>query len=42
MTDSEEAMDVDQLMEEYDLDTSRLRKLKGTVGTVAMLIAIAM
>ena len=42
ITDSEDAMDVDQLMEEYDLDTSRLRKLKGTIGTIAMIIAIAM
>lgn len=42
ITDSEDAMDVNQLMEEYDLDTSRLRKLKGTIGTIAMLIAIAM
>ncbi len=42
ITESDVAMDVDQLMEEYDLDTSRLRKLKGTIGQIAMLIAIAM
>ena len=42
ITESDVAIDVDQLMEEYDLDTSRLRKLKGTIGQIAMLIAIAM
>ena len=42
ITESEDAMDVDQLMEEYDLDTSRARKLTGIMGTITMVIAIAM
>ena len=42
ITDSVEALDVDQLMEEFDLETSRLRKLKGNIGKIAMVIAIAM
>ena len=42
ITESEVALDVNELMEEYDLDTSRLRKLKGNIGKIAILIAIAM
>lgn len=37
-----EALDVDQLMEEYDKETSKLRKLKGNVAKFATVIAIAM
>lgn len=42
MTNSEEALDVDSLMEEYDLETSRLRKLSGPIGKFATVLAIAM
>ncbi len=42
ITESEVALDVDKLMEEYDKETSSLRKLKGIVGKIAMVIAIAM
>ncbi len=42
ITESDVAMDVDQLMDQYDKETGKLRKLKGTIGTVAMLVAIAM
>lgn len=42
ITESDLAMDVDHLMDQYDKETGRLRKLKGTIGTIAMLIAIAM
>ncbi len=37
-----EALDVDQLMEEFDKDTSKLRKLKGNVAKFGTVIAIAM
>ncbi len=37
-----EAMDVDSLMEEFDKETSRLRKLKGTISMIVSVIAIAM
>lgn len=37
-----EALDVDQLMEEYDKETSKLRKLKGNVAKFGTVIAIAM
>ncbi|MDR7869778.1 MAG: TRAP transporter permease [Tissierellaceae bacterium] len=40
ITESEVAMDVDQLMEEYDLDTSKLRKVSGNIGKFISLIAI--
>ncbi|NLY45798.1 MAG: TRAP transporter permease [Tissierella sp.] len=33
-------MDVDQLLEEYDLDTSKLRKPTGNIGKIIALIAI--
>ena len=42
ITESEDAMDVDKLMEEYDMDTSRARKLSGIMGKITMLIAIGM
>ena len=42
ITQSQEAMDVDKLMEEYDLDTSRARKLTGIMGKLTMFIAIGM
>ncbi len=37
-----EALDVDQLMEEFDKETSKLRKLKGNVAKFGTVIAIAM
>ena len=37
-----EAMDVDSLMEEFDKETSRLRKLKVTISMIVSVIAIAM
>lgn len=40
ITESEDAMDVDQLLEEYDLDTSKLRKPTGNIGKIIALIAI--
>lgn len=42
ITESEVALDVDKLMEEYDKETSSLRKLAGTIGRIAALIAIVM
>lgn len=42
ITESEVAMDVDKLMEEFDKETSSLRKLKGSIGKIATIIAIAM
>lgn len=42
ITESAEAMDVDSLMEEYDLETSKLRKLAGPIGKITAIIAIAM
>lgn len=38
----EEALDVDLLMESYDKEASKLRKMKGTLSKVVMIIAIAM
>ncbi|MDX9917086.1 MAG: TRAP transporter permease [Gudongella sp.] len=37
-----EGLDVDQLMEEFDKDTSKLRKLGGPVGLFVTVLAIAM
>lgn len=42
ITESDVAMDVDDLMEEYDLETSKLRKLTGPIGKITTLIAIVM
>lgn len=42
ITESDVAMDVDELMEEYDLETSKLRKLTGPVAKITSIIAIAM
>lgn len=42
MTESDVALDVDQLMDEYDKETSRLRKLKGKVNYIVMILAILM
>src|SRR5690606_29344405 len=42
ITESEVALDVDKLMEEYDKETSSLRKLKGSIGKIAAIIAIVM
>lgn len=42
MTESDVAMDVDELMQEYDLETSKLRDLKGLAAKVTTVIAIAM
>lgn len=42
ITESEVAMDVDKLMEEYDIETSRSRKLTGIVGKMTTVIAILM
>ncbi len=42
ITESDVAMDVDDLMEEYDLETSKLRKLTGPIAKITTLIAIAM
>ncbi len=42
ITESDVAMDVDELMEEYDLETSKLRKLTGPIGKITSIIAIAM
>lgn len=41
-TESTGAMDVDELMDEYDKETSRLRKLTGILKTVAAVLAIGM
>src|SRR5699024_10245140 len=35
-------MDVDELMEEYDAETSKIRKLRGPIAQITTLIAIAM
>ncbi|HZH93275.1 MAG TPA: C4-dicarboxylate ABC transporter permease, partial [Tissierellaceae bacterium] len=35
-------LDVDSLMESYDKEASKLRKLKGAFSTIVMVIAIAM
>ena len=37
-----EGLDVDQLMLEYDKDTSKLRQLGGPVGMIVSVLAIAM
>lgn len=42
ITESDVAMDVDQLMAEYDMETSRLRNLTGPMGKITAAIAIAM
>ncbi|HHT20615.1 MAG TPA: TRAP transporter permease [Tissierellia bacterium] len=42
LTESAEAMDVDELLETYDKETSSLRKLTGIIAPIATLIAIAM
>lgn len=42
ITESDVAMDVDELMEEYDLETSKLRKLTGPLAKITTIIAIAM
>lgn len=42
LSEHSEAMDVDELLEEYDKETGRLRKLTGIIGKIAFLIAIAM
>lgn len=42
LTESAEAMDVDELLETYDKETSSLRKLGGILGTIATVLAIAM
>ena len=42
ITESEVALDVDKLMEEFDKETSSLRKLSGNIGKIAAIIAIAM
>ncbi|MCK9216845.1 MAG: TRAP transporter permease [Firmicutes bacterium] len=42
ITESDVAMDVDQLMDQYDKETGKLRKLKGIIGTFTMLVAIGM
>ncbi|MDU1177167.1 MAG: C4-dicarboxylate ABC transporter permease, partial [Peptoniphilus harei] len=36
------AMDVDELMEQYDLETSKLRKLTGKVALFITIVAILM
>lgn len=42
ITESDVAMDVDELMAEYDMETSRLRNLRGPLGKITAIIAIAM
>lgn len=42
ITDSEDAMNVDDLMEEFDAETSRSRKFKGKFALVVSIIAVAM
>lgn len=42
ITESEVSMDVDKLMEEFDIETSKSRKLTGIVGTITTIIAILM
>jgi len=40
ITESDVALDVDELLEEYDLDTSKLRKPTGMIAKVVAIIAI--
>ncbi len=42
ITESDVAMDVDKLLEEYDMDASKSRKLTGLLGKITTYIAIAM
>lgn len=42
ITETDVAMDVDQLLEEYDADASKARKLTGNLGKITALIAILM
>lgn len=42
ITESNLAMDVDELLEEFDKDASKSRKLTGLLGKIAAIIAIAM
>lgn len=42
ITESDVALDVDDLMGQYDKETGKLRRLKGTIGIIAMVIAILM
>lgn len=42
MTESELALDVDKLMEEFDSEASKVRKLTGILGKVTAVIAIIM
>ncbi|MFB0972552.1 MAG: hypothetical protein QMB54_06175, partial [Neofamilia sp.] len=42
ITDDITMEDVDELMDKYDLDTSKLRKLSGKVGLIVSIIAIIM
>lgn len=42
ITESDVAMDVDELLEQYDADASKSRKLTGTVGKITTIIAILM
>lgn len=42
LTEHEDAEDVDELMEKYDLDTSKLRKLSGFPDKLARILAILM
>ncbi len=42
ITESDIAMDVDELLEQYDADASKSRRLTGTMGMIASIIAIAM
>ena len=41
-TESSEAMDVEDLLNEYDKESSKLRDLRGTLKTVSVFLAIAM
>ena len=41
ITESDVALDVDELLEEYDLETSKLRKPTGTIAKIIAIIAIA-
>ena len=42
ITESDVAMDVDKLLEEYDADASKSRKLTGTLAKITTIIAILM
>ncbi|HHV39198.1 MAG TPA: TRAP transporter permease [Tepidimicrobium sp.] len=42
ITENESALDVEQLLEEYDADASKSRKFDGLIGRITALIAIAM